>query len=149
MLVPRKTRYALLAALELARRYGRGPVPNHVIAEAQSIPPKFLEAILNELSRAGIVAARRGSLGGYSLVSDPSRLSVGTVIEAVQGPIDVMGCPGPRGPERASLGDRAFMGMWGRVGRAISEVYDSTTLRDVLEAEKQLAEAASALSYAI
>ncbi len=149
MLVSRKTQYALLAALELARRYGDGPVPNHLIAGAQAIPPKFLEAILNELSRAGIVAARRGSLGGYQLVTNPSRLRVETVIEAVQGPIDDMACPGPLAGGRDRLGERAFMGMWGRVSRAVSEVLGSTTLRDVLDEEKRLAEITPAITYAI
>lgn len=149
MLAQRKTRYALLAVLELARHYGQAPVAAHVIAEAQEIPAKFLEAIMNELSRAGIVASRRGSLGGYLLVATPSRLSVASVIEAVQGPLDDMGCPSPLAGGRGTLGERAFMGMWGRVSRAVSDVLDSTTLRDVLDEEKRLAEATPALTYAI
>ncbi len=149
MQVSRKTRYALLAVLELARRHGGRPVPTHVIADAQAIPSKFLEAILNELARAGVLTVRRGSLGGYQLRVDPSRLAVGAVVEAVEGPIDVIGCKGPTAQERASLGERALMGMWGRVDQAVSDVLDATTFRDVLEEEKQIAELETSPSYAI
>lgn len=148
MSVSRKTHYALLAVIELARHHGGAPVPNHVIARSQGIPVKFLEAILNELSRAGVIVARRGSLGGYHLPVPPARLPVSAVIQAIEGPVEPMGCTAPTAG-RESLTERALMGMWGRVSRAVAEVYDSTTFADLLEEERRLAEVDSALSYAI
>lgn len=149
MLVSRKTRYALVAVLELARRHGQGPVSTHEIAASQAIPAKFLETILNELSRGAILTVRRGSLGGYALRKAPSQVTVGMVIEAVHGTVDAMGCEGPTAWERGMPGETAFMGMWGRVSRAIADVLETTTFAEVLEEEKRLAEFTPTLSYAI
>ena len=92
-----KVDYAVRAALELARAHpadGSRPVPvtRHRIAEAQAIPSKFLEHILADLRRGGLVASVRGTDGGYWLQRPPENVSMADIIRAVEGPLaDVRG----------------------------------------------------------
>ena len=150
MLVSQKCRYALRAIFELARRRGMGAAKNSEIAQAQGIPPRFLEIILGQLKRGGYVASKRGSSGGYVLLHDPAELAVGSVIRFVQGPIDPAEdlAPGSAGPG-AWNGPSALAGMWQRVRKSISDVYDTTTFQDLLDEEARLCEEGFVPSYAI
>jgi Rrf2 family protein len=91
--VTAKVDYALRALVELAAA-GGATVKGDRIAELQGIPLKFLENILAELRRAGIVGSQRGADGGYRIVRDPDSVTVADVIRAVEGPLaDVHGTP--------------------------------------------------------
>lgn len=93
MRVTAKVDYALRALVELAAAEG-ATVKGDRLAEAQAIPVKFLENILSELRRAGIVGSRRGAEGGYRLQRNAAAVSVADVIRAVEGPLaDVHGTP--------------------------------------------------------
>lgn len=80
-----KTDYALRAVCQLASR----PVgaTSDRISEAEAIPQRFLEAILRDLRRAGLVTSRRGPDGGHALAVDPAALTVADVIRAIDGPL--------------------------------------------------------------
>lgn len=94
MRVSAKVDYAVRAAVELATLVGEGPVKGDQIATAQKIPLKFLENILSELRRAGMVASQRGAEGGYWLAKPAAAISVADIIRAVEGPLaDVRGIP--------------------------------------------------------
>ena len=85
-----KADYALRAAAELAAHAGPelGPVKGERVAEAQDIPRKFLENILIELKRAGLVRSVRGADGGYQLAHPPEEVtSLADIIRAVEGPL--------------------------------------------------------------
>ena len=79
--------YAIRAAIELAAAEGAGPVKREAIFEAQQIPVSFLENILLDLKRAGIVQSLRGQEGGYWLARSAGDVSVADVIRAVDGPL--------------------------------------------------------------
>ncbi|MFE2262941.1 RrF2 family transcriptional regulator [Streptomyces griseosporeus] len=88
MRISARADYAVRAVLELAVREGGGdPVKAEAIAAAQGIPHKFLEGILGDLRRGGIVDSRRGGGGGYRLAREASAITVADVIRAVDGPI--------------------------------------------------------------
>ncbi|WP_017611137.1 RrF2 family transcriptional regulator [Nocardiopsis xinjiangensis] len=78
--------YALRAAAELAISPD-GPVTAEQLARAQDIPGKFLENILTQLRRAGLVRSQRGPVGGYWLARDPAEISLADIIRAVDGPL--------------------------------------------------------------
>ena len=82
-----KADYAVRAAVELAAVGTGDPVKAEQIAEAQSIPLNFLENILAELRRAGIVESRRGAAGGYLLARPAEEITLADVIRAVEGPL--------------------------------------------------------------
>ena len=84
--VSAKTDYGVRALLELAVA-DNGPVKGERLAQSQQIPLKFLENILTDLRHAGIVRAQRGAEGGYWLARPASKVTLGEVIRAVDGPL--------------------------------------------------------------
>ncbi len=133
MNLSQKCLYALRALFELARREGRGAVPAADIAAAQDIPRRFLELILKELKQPGWVESFRGPRGGYALAVPAGGLSVGEVVRFVEGPLAPVRCLGEAGDAECSLRGRcAFAGLWERAERALADVYDRTTLADLV-----------------
>ena len=106
-----KARYALRALVELARAPG-AQITAGDLAERADAPRKFLEAILLELSRRGVVVSRRGKLGGYSLARPAADISFAEVIRVIDGPLAMAPCtssrlsPGTRAVTWASAGTR-------------------------------------------
>jgi Rrf2 family protein len=86
-----KARYALRALVELARAQGGQITAGELSARAEA-PRKFLEAILLELTRRGVVVSRRGKLGGYSLARPPEEISFAEVIRVIDGPLALAPC---------------------------------------------------------
>lgn len=91
-MLAQKTRYALRSLLYLVEESGEAPVRLARIAETQQVPPKYLELIMLELKKAGLVASARGPKGGYRLTRDPAEISFGEVVRAMQGPIALISC---------------------------------------------------------
>src|SRR5580698_742405 len=86
-----KARYALRALVELARGDGVQLTAGE-LAERADAPRKFLEAILLELSRRGVVVSRRGKLGGYSLARGAETITFAEVIRVIDGPLALAPC---------------------------------------------------------
>jgi Rrf2 family protein len=126
-----KVDYAVRAGAELAAhaaaKGGKVPMKGEAIATAQAIPVRFLESILAELRRSGIVASQRGSDGGYWLARPADEVSVADVIRAVEGPLaDVHGTP----PEEVSYDGPAasLQHVWVATRVALREVLETTSL---------------------
>lgn len=93
MRVSAKVDYAVRALSELAAG-GDGPLKGDVIATRQGIPRNFMENILSDLRRGGIVRSQRGSVGGYWLAVPPDTVTIADVVRIVEGPLaDVRGEP--------------------------------------------------------
>ncbi len=88
----RKSEYGLRALLELTKAYEQSALRRSDIAEAQQIPVGFLEIILLELKRAGILGSRPGVQGGYRLIKHPDDVSLGQVIRILDGPLAPIAC---------------------------------------------------------
>jgi len=88
----RKSKYGLKALLVLAREYQRGPILASELAEREQIPEKFLQGILLDLKRRGIVRSKRGLGGGYQLARDPASVNFGEVIRILEGPLALTPC---------------------------------------------------------
>lgn len=91
-MLSRKTKYGLRALLTLARNGGGEPMLVADIADADGAPRKFLEAILLELKRRGLVDSRKGRGGGYFLRKGPQDITFGEVIRALEGPLAAVPC---------------------------------------------------------
>jgi Rrf2 family protein len=130
--VTAKVDYAVRALVELAAA-GR-TVKGDSLAQAQGIPLKFLENILAELRRAGLVGSQRGAEGGYRLQRAAADISVADVIRAVEGPLaDVHGTPpealdfpGPAAPVRD---------VWVATRAALRSVLEVVTMADIASGE--------------
>lgn len=88
---PKKNQYALRAIFELAKR-GKGPTKISEITQAQAIPMRFLEVILNQLKGSGLVESRRGFYGGYLLTHSPDKITVGEIFRFLQRPSKLAYC---------------------------------------------------------
>jgi Rrf2 family protein len=90
-MISQKAKYAFKALAELAGRRGDSVQIEEIASEA-AIPRKFLEHILLDLKRAGVVASRRGRAGGYVLIKRPEDITIGNVLRAIDGPIAPLPC---------------------------------------------------------
>lgn len=91
-MISKKAKYAMNALVYLAKRQEAGPIPIARIAEDEHIPHKFLEAILLQLKKAGILASRKGRDGGYYLLKSPDDVNMATVFRLLDGPIALLPC---------------------------------------------------------
>jgi len=91
-MLTRKSKYGLKALLMLAEATGRGPVLVSELAERQRIPKKFLEAILLDLKRHGVLQSKKGRGGGYFLRRKPDEITIGQVIRLLEGPLALVPC---------------------------------------------------------
>ena len=91
-MIAQKTRYALRSLLFLAEQQGGEPVQLSRIAETQRVPPKYLELIMLDLKRSGLVKSARGPKGGYQLARPAADISFGEVVRTMEGPIALVSC---------------------------------------------------------
>jgi Rrf2 family protein len=92
MILSKKTRYAIVALTRLAREYGKGPMQIREIAEGEKIPQSFLENILLDLKKIGILGSNLGKAGGYYLLRKPEEVSLAEVVRLFEGTIALMYC---------------------------------------------------------
>lgn len=92
MRVSQRTEYGIRAMIALAERFADGPVSIKELAEREDIPESFLEQIMAELRRAGLIESTRGAYGGYSLTNSPKEISVGQVIATLEGSLSPARC---------------------------------------------------------
>lgn len=131
----RRSKYGLKALLALAQESGRGPVLVSDLAERDAIPKKFLEAILLDLNRQGLVQSKKGKGGGYFLRRAAADITFGQVIRALEGPLALVPCvsqtayaPCTECIDEPTCGVRLAMQ---QVRDATAEILDNTTLADV------------------
>jgi Rrf2 family protein len=127
----------LRALYSLARAYGSGPTLIARIAKEESIPQDFLEAILLNLKREGLVESKKGKGGGYSLSLPPEQVTIGSVIRVTEGPLAPLPCASETAFRKCdecvdirSCGTRMVMR---EVRDAIAGILDSTTLAQVCQ----------------
>jgi Rrf2 family protein len=97
-----------------------------------------------------MVESRRGNRGGYVLTKVPETISVGDIIRAVDGSLEPVKCVVGRTDVHCRLKNRCvFMGVWQRAQKAMEEVYDNTTLQDLIDDERTVAEQSGPLVYVV
>lgn len=138
-MISQKAKYALRALVALARLRAGTTMMIGQISREQAIPKKFLEQILLELKRAGIVMSLRGRAGGYALLKAPEEVTFGEVLRLVDGPIAPLPCLSKIAYRRCEdCQDETsceVRHVFERVTLATRAVLDSTTLADALKLE--------------
>lgn len=133
--LPLKVRHAVRALLELVVN-GGGPLSAKEIAQKENLSPLSLHQILHRLSKAGVVRGQRGPSGGYILAKKPSEITLGEIMEAIEGPISLTRCsneslPSPRCPlEGACLANP----YWLVLNRKLRDLFFKVTLASFLNA---------------
>jgi Rrf2 family protein len=92
MLLSKKTRYAMIALIRLAREYGNGAILISDIAKSENIPQRFLENILLELKKLGYLGSKLGKSGGYYLLRKPQDITLSEIIRHFEGTIAMLSC---------------------------------------------------------
>ncbi|KPI03176.1 transcriptional regulator, BadM/Rrf2 family [Actinobacteria bacterium OK074] len=130
MRISARADYAVRAALELAVRQGEGPVKAESIATAQDIPHKFLEGILADLRRAGVVSSQRGGNGGYRLAREAGAITVADLIRAVDGPI--VSVRGERPTQLKYTGPaEPLLPLWVALRANVRQILEGVTVADI------------------
>ncbi|MFF8590394.1 RrF2 family transcriptional regulator [Streptomyces sp. NPDC015220] len=130
MRISARADYAVRAVLELAVRQGDGPVKAERIAVEQGIPHKFLEGILGDLRRAGVVTSRRGGGGGYALAREASSITVADVIRAVDGPIVSVRGERPTGLTYTGSAE-PLLPLWIALRANVRRILEGVTVADI------------------
>ena len=92
MILSKKTRYAMVALTKLAKEYGKGPVQIRDIAQLENIPQSFLENILLDLKKMGVLGSQVGKSGGYFLLRKPDQVNLADVIDHFEGTLSLLYC---------------------------------------------------------
>ncbi|GIX01365.1 MAG: Rrf2 family transcriptional regulator [Thermogutta sp.] len=137
MKISAKTEYACVAMLELASRYeSGGPVQVRKIAERHAVPSRFLVQIMLQLKAAGLVASTRGAAGGYRLAVPPKEITLGQVMDIVEGnkqpDVNFAVSSSPDSPAV-----KALVQAWQDIQRKERDMLYSITFADLLERARQ------------
>ncbi|MGJ3254198.1 MAG: Rrf2 family transcriptional regulator [Elainellaceae cyanobacterium] len=120
--------YSVKALLDLSLQPSYGPVSVRTIAQRQDLPAPYLEKLLIELRRAGLIESVRGSQGGYRLRRSPNQISIGQILEAVGETIEPM----PHcAPDIEQAGDWVTHTLWNRLHEKLKDALYSISLEDL------------------
>jgi len=134
-MLSKKSQYAFKALAYLTEKFNQGPVLISEISVKKKVPLKFLENILLELKRAGILESKKGKGGGYYLKKDPANIKVATVVRIVNGPIAMLPCVSLYFYKRCDNCDENACGlhdMMIQVRDATLNILETRTLKDLL-----------------
>lgn len=120
--------YSVKALLDLSLQPRYGPTSVKAIASRQDLPAPYLEKLLIEMRRAGLVRSIRGAHGGYQLARSPAKISLGQILAAVGETIE----PLPRhSPDAEQAEDWVTFSLWNRLHQKLKEALDSISLEDL------------------
>jgi len=127
-----KGQYGVRAMFEIARGYNRGPITIKQISENQDVSVSYLEQILNQLRKAGIIKSVKGPGGGYVLAKSPDAISIGAILRELEGPVAITSCLDPREGCMRVDGCVTHL-LWKSLGEKIETFLDNMTLDDLLK----------------
>lgn len=136
MKLSKKSEYGLRALLELTLAHGQSTLQRQDIVARQHIPIEFLEQILLTLKRAGFIASRRGINGGYTLIKQPSAITLGQIIRTLDGPLAPISCVSKTAYQKcrdcpyANKAHCPVQDVMGTVRDAVAGILDHYTLAD-------------------
>jgi len=128
MQVSKKAQYGLRAMVYLAKHSSTKKVcPIKEISEKEEIPFDFLEKIISELEKAGLVKAKKGVQGGYFLAKEPQKITAGEIVRVLEStvPVSCAGCQMARICSAKSV--------WQKVQDSLDSTLDSMTLADLIK----------------
>ncbi len=141
-----KNDYGLRAMIDLAARYGEGPIPSADIARRQAIPEHFLDQLLITLRRAGLLKSMRGPQGGHLLARPPAQITMSDVIHALDGGSATMDCvPSPNACQMAP--GCAIREVWGQIDAFAEQLLTTITLDRLADRHHALTQERDAMYY--
>ena len=138
MKIGNRTEYGVRALVLLAERQGEGPLSRTRIAEIEEIPESFLEQILAQLRRAGLIESVRGANGGFRLARPPSEIRMDEVILLLEGSLSPIGCVSHDPDDALSACKRIdrcpTRKVWVKMAESIAAALRQLTLQELIEA---------------
>jgi Rrf2 family protein len=129
-------RYSVQIMVDLSEHMSEGPISLKSIAERHHLSESYLEQLISEMRKAGLVRSVRGAQGGYILQRDPAKIAVGEILRSVAGSIAPVDCEHQTetlscscGPEEQCL----TRDLWVRVRDSVNELVDSIYLSDLIK----------------
>src|SRR5690625_1098677 len=115
--------------IELARKYGEGPISLKSIDDDKNLSAHYLEQLAAPLRNAGLIRSVRGAYGGYILAKEPEDITAGDIIRVLEGPITPV--------EGIEEEEPAQQALWMRIRDVVKDVLDKTTLQDLIHHDNQ------------
>jgi Rrf2 family cysteine metabolism transcriptional repressor len=133
--------YGMRLMVDLARHWQQGSVSLHAVATREDLPEAYLEQLVAVLRKAGLVNGKRGAGGGYMLARDPSAITAGDIVRALEGPIEPQICTAEGDPvlnciREQDCGTRA---VWVKLQSTIAQALDGMTLADLAKEKMTVA----------
>lgn len=133
MKVSTRGRYALRTMVDLARHGGEGLVTLKDVAERQDLSQKYLEQIVTQLSKAGLVKGVRGPQGGYRLAREPKDYSVAEILQQVEGSLAPVECLESEVNTCEQCASCATVDMWAGLYKVMTDYLENVTLQDIVD----------------
>lgn len=136
MKISTKGRYGIRLMICLALNYKEGHISLKEIAKKQELSEKYLEQIINPLTKAGLVNSYRGAQGGYCLTKEPSKITVGEILHVLEGSLSPVDCVDNETncPKSSCC---SSISLWRKIKEAVDDVVNNVTLADLVEEETQ------------
>lgn len=131
MMISTKGRYALRFLVDIAEHQGDGFVPLKDVAVRQEISEKYLEIVVKELVKGGLLDAMRGKGGGYRLNRSPEEYNVKSVLELMEGPLSPVACLEPEHNTCPRSHSCRTLPMWQGLDKVISDYLSQFSLMDL------------------
>ena len=133
-----KGQYGVRAMFELAKNYDKGPLTIREISARQDVSTAYLEQLLNKLRKAKLIRSQKGPGGGYAINRKPAEITVGMILNSLEGPVAITQCldPSAKGCKRVD-GCVARL-LWKSLGEKIEGFLDTVNLNDLLQEETKL-----------
>ena len=129
-------KYGLNAMVYLAQKAQEGPQPLRTIAQSNLLPDQYLEQLLGCLRKAGLVNTVRGAQGGYQLAKPPAEITVGHIIDAMEGPLQLSECAIEAEPTCPNCDTCPTRRVWEYLTDSINSLLYSISLQDMLETKE-------------
>ena len=136
MLISTRGRYALRVLVDMAEHQRDAYVPLKEIAERQEISEKYLESIVKDLVRSGMLTGLRGKGGGYRLAKAPEAITVGAVLRLMEGTLAPVACLEEGRPACPRMAICRTLPMWEGLDRLIREYLDGYTIADLMATDE-------------
>jgi len=133
MIVSTKGRYALRVLIDLAHQQDGVYTPVKALVERQGISHKYMERIMTELSKGGLIDGVHGKGGGYRLNRSPDAYIVGDILRLTEGSLAPVSCPECGGESCTRKSECKTYPMWQRLDQMINNYFDNITLADLMD----------------
>ncbi len=139
-------RYGTRAMLDVALHCAEGPVRLKDIAQRQEVSKKYLEHLISRLEAAGLVSSIRGAGGGITLARPASEIKLSEILQALEGPIDLVGCvDSDDWCSRSS--SCVTRDIWAQMGKLLNDFLESMTLEDLCRQQREKAQLVLGMYY--